>query len=343
MVAPAETTSLVHDAESGEVQQSTAATPSTAVRRTAAIVVITLAAVAVFAKGTTKTTETPTLSLSAEEIKAKLGNAWQCNQVCYSDSDCNALTGPCVYCSSGSGSGSGGTCVDSEDDHGVHEDDGDNEPSASPTTSKPTSSTMSSEGDVGCGVNGPCGTGLPTVMPTYVPTHVHDSSTTALIDGEDDEMKQANANGHGAIAATSKMSAEEIKAKLGNAWQCNQVCYSDSDCNALTGPCVYCSSGSGSGSGGTCVDSEDDHGVHEDDGDNEPSASPTTSKPTSSTMSADGDVGCGVNGPCGTGLPTVMPTYVPTHVHDSSTTALIDGEDDEMKQANANGHGSKSA
>ena len=282
MVAPAETTSLVHDAESGEVQQSTAATPSTAVRRTAAIVVITLAAVAVFAKGTTKTTETPTLSLSAEEIKAKLGNAWQCNQVCYSDSDCNALTGPCVYCSSGSGSGSGGTCVDSEDDHGVHEDDGDNEPSASPTTSMPTSPTM-------------------------------------------------------------KMSAEEIKAKLGNAWQCNQVCYSDSDCNALTGPCVYCSSGSGSGSGGTCVDSEDDHGVHEDDGDNEPSASPTTSKPTSSTMSTDGDVGCGVNGPCGTGLPTVMPTYVPTHVHDSSTTALIDGEDDEMKQANANGHGSKSA
>jgi hypothetical protein len=136
VAAPLETTSFMHDAESGEVQQRTAATPSTAARRAA--FVLTLAAVAVFAKGTAKTTDTRTSALSAEEIKAKLGNSWQCNQVCYSDSDCNSLTGPCIYCSSGSGSGSGGTCVDSEDDHGLHNDDGDNEPSASPTY-KPTS------------------------------------------------------------------------------------------------------------------------------------------------------------------------------------------------------------
>merc|ERR1712185_297216 len=44
-------------------------------------------------------------------------NSWQCNYVCGSDSDCNTLTGPCIYCSS-KGSGSAGTCVSEEDDTG---------------------------------------------------------------------------------------------------------------------------------------------------------------------------------------------------------------------------------
>merc|ERR1711988_1718990 len=44
-------------------------------------------------------------------------SSWQCNYFCSSDSDCNSLTGPCIYCSS-KGSGSGGTCVSDEDDTG---------------------------------------------------------------------------------------------------------------------------------------------------------------------------------------------------------------------------------
>merc|ERR1711988_1462817 len=59
--------------------------------------------------------------------------------------------------------------------------------------------------------------------------------------------------------ASSATKSFDIAMKGMNSWQCNYVCSSDSDCNSLTGPCIYCSS-KGSGSAGSCVSDEDDTG-----------------------------------------------------------------------------------
>merc|ERR1711988_1194033 len=62
--------------------------------------------------------------------------------------------------------------------------------------------------------------------------------------------------------------------------QCNYVCSSDSDCDSLTGPCVYCSS-KGDGSCGTCESDEDDTGgtgLAGDDDTTKPSAAQISKK-----------------------------------------------------------------
>merc|ERR1712227_457604 len=164
-----------------------------------------------------------------------MGNSWQCNYVCGSDSDCNSLTGPCIYCSS-KGSGSAGTCVSEEDDTGGTGLNGDDD------------TVFSKKKELEAATDDTTKTNV---------WHHHAHSTTCVSD-EDCSSKDTCENGQCMPYQpdTKQFEAVMKTGKDMNSWQCNYVCGSDSDCNSLTGPCIYCSS-KGSGSAGTCVSEED--------------------------------------------------------------------------------------
>ena len=91
--------------------------------------------------------------------------------------------------------------------------------------------------------------------------HKHAPSTTCVSD-EDCSSKYTCENGQCMpYQPDAKIATKEFHAEMKgmNSWQCNYVCSSDSDCNSLTGPCIYCSD-KGDGSGGSCVSDEDDTG-----------------------------------------------------------------------------------
>merc|ERR1719198_2521483 len=168
-------------------------------------------------------------------------NSWQCNYVCSSDSDCNSLTGPCIYCSD-KGDGSGGSCVSDEDDTGGTGLNGDDD------------TVFSALGEL----EKASGTDDTTKTNEW---HKHAHSTTCVSD-EDCSSKYTCENGQCMpYQPDAKVATKEFHAEMKgmNSWQCNYVCSSDSDCNSLTGPCIYCSD-KGDGSGGSCVSDEDDTG-----------------------------------------------------------------------------------
>ena len=152
---------------------------------------------------------------------------------------------------------------------------------------------------------------------------------SSMIDGEDDEMKQGNANGHGSKSAKLFVDVAEStsspSATPGDSWHQHKAstsCVSDEDCSNK----YLCTQGS-------CVPYQPDTFAA--------GRSKGVGVDKSSKISPDDDTKKTTqkqNGGSHTsGVASVKSTSAE---NDDATGALIDGEDDEMKQANANGHGS---
>merc|ERR1719231_1732563 len=149
---------------------------------------------------------------SLKVLKGEMDSS-QCNYVCSSDSDCNSLTGPCVYCSS-KGDGSGGTCDADDDDTTKPSDD---------ATTKVKKDAAAVDDDT-------------TKTNEW---HHHAHSTTCISDS-DCSSKYTCESGQCMPYQPDAASLKVLKGEMDSS-QCNYVCSSDADCNSLTGPCVYCS------------------------------------------------------------------------------------------------------
>merc|ERR1711865_781672 len=154
-------------------------------------------------------------------------------------------------------------------------------------------------------------------------------SALSMIDGEDDEMKQGNANGHGTKSAKPVEDAAETTSSPsstpGDSWHQHKAstsCVSDEDCSnkylCTQGSCVPYQPDTFAAGRSKGVGVDKSSKISQDD-----DTKKTTQKQNGGSHTS--------------GVASVKSTSAE---NDDATGALIDGEDDEMKQANANGHGS---